>query len=122
MAEAAQAGNRDTRTLVWLWGAMFAGAFAWILDQGAGYAFVKPACLGEDTFVLWLITVVAALIAGAGGYAAWRFRRMFRGRTGAAETDDRSLFLATVALAFNALIVLLIITAAIPQFVLSPCE
>jgi hypothetical protein len=117
----AEHSRDDTRTLVWLWGAMFAGAFAWTFDQGAGYAFVKPACLGEDTPVLWVFTVIAVLIAGAGGYTAWYFRRMF-GRNGVTETDDRTMFLASVALAFNALIVLLISTAAIPQFVLSPCE
>ena len=122
MDVAAQAGERDTRTLLWLWGAMLAGPIAWAFDQGAGYAFVKPACVGEDTPGLWLITAVAVLIAAGGGYTAWRFRQIFRAQTEARDADERNLFLATVALAFNVLIVLLILTAAIPQFVLSPCE
>ena len=114
--------HRDTRTLVWLWSAMLAGPVAWAFNQGAGYAFVKPACLGEDTPVLWLITAVALLIAATGGYTAWRFRRTFHSHSDTSDAGDRNRFLATVALALNALIVLLIFTAAIPQFVLSPCE
>jgi hypothetical protein len=116
--------GRETRDVVLLWSAFFAGPAAWIVYQGLGYVAVKPVCAGASSSVLWLITATALAIVGAGASTAWRY--ISRLRTAASpdggSVADRSHFLAVVAMAFNGLIALLIVAAAIPQFVLSPCE
>ena len=117
--------GRDTDGLVWLWAAFFAGPLAWVFNQGVGYAAMKPICAaGAASAVLWLIASAAFCVAGVGAWMAWR--SLLRASQVTADDGgtvrDRTHFVAILAFAFNGLIGLLIITATIPQFLLSPCE
>jgi hypothetical protein len=113
----------ETSELLVLWGAFLAGPVAWTLNQGLGYAAVQPACAGGLTPLLWLIAAGTLILTGTGGWAAWRKvqRLHSTSRADGGEERDRSYFLAMLALAFNALIGLLIATSLVPQFFLSPC-
>jgi hypothetical protein len=118
------AGHEQPRALVALWTAFLAGPVAWALNQGIGYAVMKPVCGAANAPMLWLIAVVTLAIGAAGGAVAFRHLRALRAiaHDNGRRIVDRSYFLAAVALALNALIALLIVTSVIPQFLLSPCE
>ncbi len=87
------------------------GALAWIVDQGVGYPLVKVVCANGQTHMLTVISAAALAMAVAGGLLGIRARHV-----------DRYRFVATVAAGFNLLIGLLVMTAAVAPFVLSPCE
>lgn len=118
------AERRDGSGLAALWTAFFAGPFAWALNQGAGYAAMKPVCAAAAPYVLWLIATVSFAIVAAGAWTGWRWLLALRTQaTGAGgNVPDRSYFLAILTIALNGLIGVLIVASAIPQFLLSPCE
>lgn len=89
--------------------AFFAGPLAFLIDQGLGYPLVKPACAADARMLLVGISAFALVVAGAGVVA------------GRARLAERPL-VATVAIGLNLLVAGFIVFAAIPQFVLSPCE
>lgn len=106
------------------WLAVAAGSLAWMINQGAGYAGIKAVCASSATPLLWMLAAATFLLACVGGWISWtallRLRRPVP--AAGAVADDRVRFMAIVALGFNALIAVLILTSAIPQFVLHPCE
>ncbi len=121
--DAAEREYWDGRGVLLLWAAMLAGPAAWTIDQGLGYAGVKPSCFGGSDMPLLLISALALAITAAGGWLAWRcFRSVRHAAEDGGRVVDRSYFMALVAIGFNVLIALLILTAAVPIFVLSPCE
>ena len=123
MDEFAEHEYWEGRGLVLLWAAMLAGPLAWTIDQGLGYASVKPSCAAGTVSPLILYTAVALGIIAAGGSAAWWcLRRLRHANEDGGLVVDRSYFMAVVALGFNVLIGLLVATATIPMAVLSPCE
>ena len=117
-------GYWDSKGLTWLWMSFLAGPVAWTLNQGIGYAVMKPVCSHADVAVLWLIGAFTLVLACVGAWTAARCLLMLRDRA----TDegcgvrDRSYFVAIVAIGMNSLIAVLIVTSVIPQFFLSPCE
>jgi hypothetical protein len=119
----AAAYDGDSR-LAPLWSAFFAAPLAWAIDQGVGYAVMKPVCAGQARPLLLLLSAAClGVTAIAGAYALRVGRRL---HATAAEDGgrhrDRDYFLAILAVALNALVALLVVTAAIPQLVVSPCE
>ena len=110
--------------LVLLWTSFLAGPAAWAVNQGVGYALMKPVCAGAIPYVLWAIAAASFALAGAGGWIGWRCLRMLRATAAedGGRVPDRSFFLAIIAIALNGLIALLVVTSLIPQFLLSPCE
>lgn len=121
--ETAERHYWDGRGVVLLWIAMLAGPAAWTLDQGLGYAGVKPSCAGGSDLPLLLLSAVTVAMTAGGGWLAWHcFQRVRDASEDGGAVVDRSYFMALVAIGFNLLIALLIVTAAVPIFVLSPCE
>ena len=108
--------ERDDRDLTLLWSAFFAGPFAWTFNQGLGYAVMKPTCYGSASYLLWLIAAAAFAMVAGGAWTGWQWLRQ------PGSASDRTSFLATLTVAFNVLIGVLILTAALPLFFLSPCE
>jgi hypothetical protein len=107
-----------------LWAALSAGPVAWTINQGVGYAIVKPACGGPGPPVLWAVAVLALALTAGG---IWLARRLLGQLQSSASEEgagvlDRSYFMTVVALGLNALIAILIVAALIPQVLLSPCE
>jgi hypothetical protein len=103
--------------------ALLLAPLAWAFDQAASYALVKWVCATGAKDALTGIAVIALCMTAAGGVCGGT---MMLGLRGAApdggRRDDPRYFLAVVAVAFNAIIALLIITATMPRYVLSPCE
>ncbi len=114
----------ESRGLALLWMSFFAGPVAWILNQGVGYAVMKPVCSSANVYVLWLIGAFTFILASVGAWAASRC--LLALRDGATDEGggviDRSYFVAIVAIGMDSLIAILIVTSVIPQFLLSPCE
>lgn len=107
-----------------LWPAFLAGPFAWALHEGVAYVVIKPVCASAASYLLWLIAAVAFVIVAIGAWTGWRWRYGLRAmaRDDGPMSPDRNYFLATLTIAFNALIGVLILASAIPQVFLSPCE
>jgi hypothetical protein len=96
---------------------------AWALNELAGYALVKPVCAAGHPLLLTALSAAMLAMVGTGAAIAWSCLR----RAGDASADggrriDRSYFVAGATIGFNLLIGLLILTAAVPPFILSPCE
>ena len=122
MRDAAHA-YRDHRGMGRLWLGLAAGPVAWSLDLLIGYALVKPACHADARFAIVAVSAAAFVGAAAGCWLSWRSLQQLR--NAAAEGGryaDRSRMLALNGVGLNALIALLIVTAAISQLLLSPCE
>ena len=116
------ADERDTTDLVWLWSSFFAAPFAWTFNQGLAYAVMKPVCAAAAGYALPVIAVAALGFVAIGALVATRY---LLARHATARVDgarDRSYFVAVLAVAFNALIGLLIIDSMIAQVFLSPCD
>ena len=124
MRESAASGYWDSKGLALLWMAFFAGPLAWIVNQGVGYAVMKPVCRGADVPVLWLIGAFAFILASVGAWTGARCLLLLRDKATdvGSHVIDRSYFVAIVAVGMDVLIALLIVTSVIPQFLLSPCE
>ena len=113
----------DDRGLPLLWLGVLSGPAGWAFNQLVGYALVKPACTGKASVLLLLVSAVALAVIIAGGVISWWCVTKLRGAvdTGG-RVEDRSLFLAVTGVALNALLGLLVLTAAVSPFLLSPCE
>jgi hypothetical protein len=90
--------------------ALTLGGLAWIVNQGAGYPLVKVVCANGEKVILTWISAAALVLAVCGVLNG------FRGQRGERR------FLASVALGFNALVVLYILLTATFPYLLSPCE
>jgi hypothetical protein len=73
--------------------------------------------------LLTLISAAALLLVIAGGLTGWHcLKRLHGANDEGGRRIDRSHFMAVVGIGLNVLIGILILTAAVPRFVLSPCE
>ena len=110
--------------LVLLWTSMLAGPLAFALNLQVGYALVKWACSREQEFLLVVVALLAVATAAGGAWLGWSC--LVKVRDGANEQGgrlvDRSYFMAVVAIGLNLLLMLQIVTSAVPTIVLSPCE
>jgi hypothetical protein len=109
--------------LVLLLAAFFMAPAAWFLDQGLSYALMKWVCATGYTTVLTAISAATLAMALGGGWLGWSLLGRARGgRDDGGAQVDRSQFMAMVAVAFNLLVALLIVTAGASRYILSPCE
>jgi hypothetical protein len=91
--------------------ALALGGLAWILNQGAGYPLVKVVCANGEKVILTWIAAGAMVLAVCGTWNGLRGRR-----------QERFRFLASVAIGFNALVMLYVLLTATFPYILSPCE
>ena len=96
---------------------------AWGINELVGYALVKPVCASGHKLLLTALSTAMLLMTVAGAWIGWSSLVQLRGASqDGGSRFDRSYFLALVVIGFNALIGLLIVVAAVPPFVLNPCE
>jgi hypothetical protein len=113
----------DDWGLALLWTSMLLGPLGVSLDLLAGYALVKPLCASGDPEMLRLLSLAAlscaviGIVVGASCFARLRQTAVDDG----GRVIDRSYFTALVAIGFNVLCVILIMTAGGARFIMS-CE
>jgi hypothetical protein len=111
------------RDLLTLWTGLLLPPFAWFLHQQLSYMLVLWACATGRQFALHLVTVAMLLLAGAGGFMAWRGWQ----RTGRDWPDEgggmlpRRRFMAVGGLLSSSMFFLVILAQGIPSFLLSAC-
>jgi hypothetical protein len=91
--------------------ALTLGTLAWIVDQGVGYPLVKVVCANGEKSLLTAVSASALMMALLGCALGVRARRL-----------ERHRFLATIAIGFNALVLLFVMMTAVFPFLLHPCE
>lgn len=105
-------------------GQLVSGPLASFVAQLAVYYRTGEKCTGASRLALAAVLIAAALCAGAAALAAHRTLR----RVAATaldlppRTSGRARFMATSALAMNALALLFVLAMTIPVLVLRPCE
>ncbi len=113
----------EDRGLVLLWTAVLLAPLAVAVNEFAGYVLVKPVCASGAKLLLTTLSAAALAVTAGGAWLGWScLRRLRDARQDGGGREDRSLFMATVAIGFNALAALLVLVMAMPHFVLGPCE
>ena len=117
-------GYWEHRGLIWLWTSMLAGPVAFALNLQIGYALVKWACSREQEFLLTLVAAASFGLTAWGAWIGWTCLARLRGTADeqGGRQEDRSYFMAVVAIGLNLLLGLWVLTSAFPPLVLSPCE
>lgn len=91
--------------------ALTLGALGWVVNQGVGYPLVKVVCANGEKSLLTIVSASALAMALLGCWSGARARRR-----------ERHRFLATIAIGFNALVLLFVLMTVVFPFLLSPCE
>ena len=105
------------------WLGLAAGPLAWALDQGLSYAMVPWACAAHRHLPLHLVSLVALLLAGAGGVAAWRdWKRRQDVSSESADADGRAHFLALLGMLMCLLFGLVVLMEGVAKFYFDPCQ
>jgi len=124
MTEPTLDGTAGDANRLALWIALAAGPLAAAFHLPVSYALVKFACSWQQRLPLLLVGAASFLVAGVGAALAWRCHA--RLHTDADEhghrPEDRSLFLARVALGNDVILLLFIAGTIVSMTVLSPCE
>ena len=96
-----------------LWTGIFAGPFAWAAALQTKYALVHYICVNHAQWILWTITIAALGITAFGALCSWR---------GWVDDTPRVRFMAIGGLLLSAAFALSIISLAIPDLFLRPCD
>ena len=112
------------KRLAALWAGILIAPAAFAANLQLGYLLVHPACLRNDMTPLHVMQILCLAAAVGGGLIAWRaLRRARAGVSGeAGGPGDRSRFLARLGVWTSALFALVIVTQAVPSFVLHQCQ
>jgi hypothetical protein len=136
----------DRSAALALWVGILLAPTAFLVDLGARFALVEWACRNDTGFVLWLVAVVATVLALGGGLRAWKNWKLFSRdaamesearqpsslqSTGHALHDDlrtdeggkvgRGRFMALAGIAASAFFLAVILASFIPSLLLDPC-
>jgi hypothetical protein len=109
---------------VFVWWTMFAGPLAWVLDLGFSYVLTQHSCSTGHHYVLHVITIVCGVIALT-GFAAGivAYGALPREATDAGERPlDRTYFQVVFGIVFSLAFTMVVIAAAVPRWILSPCN
>src|SRR4051812_20289274 len=104
------------------WFGMAAAPIAVAIHQVGNYALVPIACHRGLHWPLHVLSVLALALAVAGVAMAARDWLRHDGSMEGMETPGRSRFMALLAMALSAFLVLLIVAQAIAQFFFDPCQ
>jgi hypothetical protein len=102
----------------------FAGPVLWGLQILIGYGLVTAACTSGNSWYVYLLIGLAALIVLIAGVLAYRALNTRSDRSYLLETDqaqDTQEFWAVSGVAVSTLFFLLILTTAVAALFLSPC-
>ena len=107
-----------------LWTGILTGPSVWAVDLMACYALVKWACLHHREDVIQLILFGSLAIVAAAAAVSWLALRHTASDqpTDGGDPRERARFMAVLGLASSAFFALMILTLAIPDWVLDGCQ
>jgi hypothetical protein len=107
--------------LVWLWVGLMLPPLAWAMQMGTMYALQPWLCVhGQIRAPNDVISLLAAVVAAAGGVIAWRRHRALSS-TSPEQRRLRACFMASLGVALSAMFVLVIVALWLPNRLMSPC-
>jgi hypothetical protein len=114
----------EPKRIAALWGGLLLAPAAFATNLQVGYLLVHPACLKNDMSLLHLVQILCLIAALAGALIAWRVWRKegpgFPGEAG--SRGERSRFMARIGVWMSALFALVIVSQAVPSFMLDQCQ
>jgi len=111
-----------TRTSVGLWFGLIGAPAAALASTVINYSAVDRACVGNNSLVLHLLTLLFLIIALFAGFTAWWYRQRIGDRPAtAAGMLARARFMTTVGILLAAVATFAMILQWIPIFFLGPC-
>jgi hypothetical protein len=107
-----------------LWTAILAGPIVWLVSFEANFALAPWACLFQAKLALYIVSILALVLAGGSGMLAWRqWSELGREQPGeGAGALPRSRIMALGGLLLSSLFFLVILAQAIPEVILQACE
>src|SRR5205085_1984881 len=104
-------------------GPFLLGLVAWAADELISYSLVYHACSTGHFYVLHVVSLLAFATALAGAAWAWRhYGAVRQGNDEGGSALDRAHFVALSSVLWNVGIAVVIIAAAVPRLILSPCD
>jgi hypothetical protein len=110
--------------IILLWLGLLLPPLAWSMQMGVMYMLQPWECLHPDRVALsHPISLMAIVIAAAGGLVAWRRWQALRepAPEPVEQLRSRGRFMALLGVSLSALFALVIIALWIPNHLLSPC-
>ena len=107
-----------------VWWTMFAGPVAWAFDLGFSYVLTQHSCSTGHHYVLHVVTIVCGVVALTGfasgivAYAALPHEASAEG----VRPLDRTYFQVIFGIVFSLAFTVVVIAAAVPRWILSPCD
>jgi hypothetical protein len=110
------------RGLLLLWIGVLGGPLVWAADLQVAYWLVYHACHTNSMMPLYVETVVAMALCSVPFAVAWRMFRQFpAGDDGGGQAHDRARFMAISGLGLSVMSFIVLVAAAVPRLVLTPC-
>jgi len=104
-----------------LWVGIFAGPFAWALDEVLGYTATAHDCSTGNMLFLHSLTIGALVLCGIGVLCSRKAQTDISTADAPSGTFERGLSMATAGITLSAGFAVVIIATALPKWVLSPC-
>ena len=107
-----------------LWIGILAGPIVWLCSFEANFALAPWACEFNTKIAVYIVTIVALMLAAGSGLLAWRewtaLGRMWPAEAGGALGRGRIMAIGGVLL--SGMFFLVILAQSIPELVLGACE
>jgi len=107
-----------------LWTGVLGGPIVWLLSFEANFALAPWACTFDAKLALYIVSVVALVLAAASGLLAWRQWKEL-GQEWPGEGDGalpRSRIMAIGGVLLSAMFFLVILAQALPEIILGACQ
>lgn len=114
----------QTSSQLLLWTGVLLAPIVWATQMEINYTLVPYACMTGHRVALYLVTLVALILAAMGGFISWR-NWQEAGREWPSDAGDartRSRFMGVLGLLSSAIFFLVILAQGIPDFILHPCQ
>ena len=110
------------RGLLLLWIGVLGGPLVWAGDLQVAYWLVYHACHTNNMVPLYIETLLVLALCAVPFVIAWRMFQQFPAadRKGG-RPDDRAHFLAMAGMGLSVMFFVVLLAAAVPRLVLTPC-
>jgi hypothetical protein len=118
------APGEKSRTPVGLNWALVAGFLAWGTDLAFSYVLEQHSCSTGRHYLMHLISLICFGIAVSGSISGFsEFRRLLNdAEEEGGSVEDRVFFQSLIGVGFSLAFAVTILAAAVPRWILSPCD